>query len=288
VKILLMLAMCCLGFSTEVFAFGMSVGGFGSGPLGGNNKDMQRARHVKQIYQLARALIPISDEEETALGRGVVKQILTRYQLDHNPEQTYYLNVLGTALAQRSERPQLQYHFAILATDDVNAYAAPGGFIFVTRGALNMVQDEAELAAILAHEIAHVTERHIVKALQQSRLMSVGKEAVADAFKVPDKIFDQMTKFATNALFKGLKKKDEYAADAKGIQYLDRLGYDSPAMYDVLELLDERRKQGKTKVLAKTHPRPSDRLKKLKSKSEELGLYQPTGIRLPERFHHFI
>ncbi len=286
-KIILALLVCCLLAPAPVQAFGFSVGGFGSGPMGGNNKDMKRARHIRQGYQLAGALIPISDQQEVNLGRGVVKQILTRYPLDKAPEQTYYLNVLGTALAQRSDRPLLQYHFAILATDDVNAYAAPGGFIFVTRGALDMVADEAELAAVLAHEISHITERHIVKALQQSRLMSVGKEAVADALKVPDQLFDKMTKFATNALFKGLKKKDEYGADAKAIQYLDRLGYDQTAMFDVLKLLSERRKHGQAKVLAKTHPRPADRIRKLKAASEKLDLDIPTGIRLSERFHHF-
>ena len=287
-RLLLLLLAIFLAAPEDVSAFSFNIGGIGTGPMGGNNKDMKRMRHARQIYNLAGALVPISDAEEVVLGRAVMKNILARYPLDRNLEQTYYLNLVGTALAQRSDRPLLNYHFAILATDDVNAYAAPGGFIFVTRGALEMVEDEAELAAILAHEIAHVAERHIVKALQQSRLMSVGQEAVADAFRVPDKLFEEMTKFATDALFNGLKKKDEYAADAKSIQYLDRLGYDNPAMFDVLKLLDERRKHGKAKVLSKTHPKPADRIRQLKSASRKMAVDKPTGIRLPDRFKHYL
>lgn len=267
--------------ATPVLAF--DLGGFSIG-TGNSDKDSKRMRQISQAFKFASALVPISDEEEMILGKRVAAKVIERYGIENAPEMTYYLNLIATAIAQRSNRPNIPYHVAILATDDVNAYACPGGYIFVTRGVLSMVRDEAELAAVLAHEISHVTERHIVNALRNSKLMKVGTEVAADAFKTPGPLLDQMTSFATDALFEGLDKSDEYESDAKAIDYLDRIGYDYPAMYDVLKLLQIRHKYGATKVLDKTHPTPSARLQQLKVSASKLSLEKPSGIRLPNRF----
>jgi len=216
--------------------------------------DPSIAKHISQGAKLASALIPISDQEEITLGRDVAARVVGRFGLDKNPRQTYYLNLVGRVLAQRSDRPELPYRFAILATNDVNAYSCPGGYIFVTRGALDMVHNEAELAAVLAHEIAHVTEKHIINALQHSKLMKVSGEVAADAFKQGGELFQHMSDFATDALFKGLKKTDEYGADRKALEYLDHLGYDYPAMFQVLKELDQRRKQGRTNGAGQNTP----------------------------------
>ena len=267
--------------ATPVLAF--DLGGFGI-DVGKGDKKSKQIRQANQLFKFASALIPISDEEEIILGKRVAAKVVERYGIVNAPETTYYLNLITSAIAQRSDRPNIPYHVAILATDDVNAYACPGGYIFVTRGVLSMVRDEAELAAVLAHEISHVTERHIVNALRNSKLMEVGKEVAADAFKTPGPLLDQMTSFATDALFEGLDKSDEYASDEKAIDYLDRIGYDYPAMYDVLKLLEIRHKYGATKVLDKTHPTPSSRTQKLKASASGLKLEKPSGIRLPKRF----
>lgn len=270
-------------FSMPAHAFDLS--GFG---LGESDLLNERLDQASQVLRVASALIPISDEEEIILGKRVAARVIARYGIEDNPKATYYLNLMATAIAQRSDRPDIPYHVAILATDDVNAYACPGGYIFLTRGVLNMVRDEAELAAVLAHEISHVTERHIVNALRNSKLMKVGTEVAAEAFRTPGPLLEQMTSFATDSLFKGLKKSDEYDSDQKAIEYLDRIGYDYPAMFDVLELLDQRRKQGATRVLAKTHPTPKTRSRKLKTSAKKLSLEDPTGIRLPNRFAQHI
>ena len=277
-------------FTAIIFAFllatpavAFDIGGFGIGT--GSNKDSaaRRVHNVQQMMKFASALIPLSDKEEMILGKQVAARVIERYGIENAPEATYYLNLMATAIAQRSERPDIPYRVAILATDDVNAYACPGGYIFVTRGVLKMVHDEAELAAVLAHEISHVTQRHIVSALQNSELMQVGTEVVAQAFQAPGPLLEQMTSFATDALFEGLDKADEYDADEWSVEYLSRLGYDYPAMFDILELLEQRRKWGATKVLDKTHPSPKDRIRTLKSAEKRLSLEKPTGIRLPDR-----
>jgi len=263
-------------------AFNFPIGGFGGG--NGDRNSAIDIRRLQQGLRLISALIPISDRDEIKLGRGVAARVISRFGIDYNLEATYYLNLLGTTVAQRSDRPNLPYHFAILDTDDVNAYACPGGFVFITRGALHMVHDEAELAAVLSHEIAHVTERHIIKALQHSQMMKVGTQMVAEAFTTGGPLFEKMINTATDSLFKGLKKDDEYDADRKAISYLDRTGYDYPAMFDVLKLLDKRRKAGQTKILAKTHPSPNNRIRELKHAMRKLKLDQPSGIRLRARF----
>jgi predicted Zn-dependent protease len=275
----LLIVLYLLLFSTPAHAF--DIGGFG---IGGSGILGERLDQAGQALSLASALVPISDEEEIILGKRVAAQVITRYGIEDNAATTYYLNLMATVIAQRSDRPDIPYHVAILATDDVNAYACPGGYIFLTRGVLDMVQDEAELAAVLAHEISHVTERHIVTALRNSKLMQVGTDVAATAFRTPGPLLDQMTSFATEALFEGLDKSDEYESDEKAVEYLDRLGYDYLAMFDVLELLESRRKQGATKVLSKTHPSPKTRIKKLKTTIRKLSLEEPTGIRMPNRF----
>jgi len=257
------------------------------GAVTGDDDAADAARLLQKGAQVAAALVPISDEEEVQLGRGVAARVVARYGIDYDQQATYYLNLLGTALAQRSPRPNIAYHFAVLNTDDVNAYACPGGFIFVTRGALNMVRDEAELAAVLAHEIGHVTGRHIVKALQRSEVMKAGADLAGEALASgAGELFSQMVDVATDALFKGLDKKDEYDADTRAVALLDRVGYDYPAMFDVLKLLDQRRKAGQAKVLARTHPAPRDRMRRLKQAMRHMTLDRPTGIRLRARLEH--
>jgi predicted Zn-dependent protease len=271
--------LCMFSSPAAAFDFGAL-----SDALGGSGELNKQLGQAEKIFKVASAFVPISDEEEIILGKQVAAQVITRYGIVNAPEMTYYLNLIATVIAQRSDRPNIPYHVAILATDDVNAYACPGGYIFVTRGALAMVRDEAELAAVLAHEISHVTQRHIVKALQKSKIMQVGSDVASEAFRSAGPLLDQMTSFATDALFKGLDKADEYESDQKAVVYLDRTGYDYPAMLDVLALLDLRSRKGATKVLSKTHPSPQSRIQSLKSATRTLPLEKATGIRLSNRF----
>ena len=287
----LILLLATLLLAAPAYAFdlgGLNIGISGGSSHGSSRNSVRDIQRLQQAFRIAQALIPISDEQEKILGRAVAARVIERFSIEDAPEKTFYLNLVGTAIAQRSDRPDIDYHFAILATDDVNAYACPGGFIFVTRGVLEMVRDEAELAAVLAHEIAHVTERHIIKEMQKSKLMKAGADAVAAEFSAPGPLFEAMTQFATDALFHGLKKSDEYDSDLKGVEYLNRLGYDYPAMFDVLRHLDVRRRMGMTKVLSKTHPSPKSRLQKLKAAVRKAKLDEPTRIRLPERFARYI
>ncbi|MDX8403249.1 MAG: hypothetical protein R8K54_02435, partial [Mariprofundaceae bacterium] len=120
----LMLVIGVLLMPLPAHSFGIDIGGFGLGS--GSDRASKRFRQANDLLKVAFALIPISDEEEIILGKKVAAQVITRYGIEDDAETTYYLNLIVTAIAQRSDRPDIPYHVAILSTDDVNAYACPG------------------------------------------------------------------------------------------------------------------------------------------------------------------
>src|SRR5262245_37552316 len=107
----------------------------------------------------------ISDAEERELGASVSEKIRARYGVVQDAAVHRYVSLVGSVLAQASSRPNLQWTFIVLDTDGINAFAAPGGFVHITRGALALVENEAELAGVLAHEVIHITEKHTIRAL---------------------------------------------------------------------------------------------------------------------------
>lgn len=168
---------------------------------------------------------------ELSFGRTIAARILGRYKAYENPALTRYVNLVGNALAQSTNRPELEFHLAILDTDDINAFAAPGGYIFLTRGALKYMSDESELAGVLAHEVAHITERHVVKELKikgsdesgttdLAKLIGGGSEAARAAF-------GQAIEKGLEMIFTdGYKKADEMQADRSAVTISALTGYD--------------------------------------------------------------
>jgi predicted Zn-dependent protease len=226
---------------------------------------------------------------EIQFGRNVAARILGRYNLYDNERLARYINLVGKGLALHSGRTEIDYHFAVIETDSINAYSAPGGYIFLTRGALDKMKDESELAAVLAHEIAHVTERHIVKELN---IHGTEKSPVAGFARLvggsgdPAKVaFFQTVDKAVEILFeKGLKIQDEYDADRVGALLLANTGYDPSALKRYLERIKE--VQGEdTKVLNKTHPSFEERVKRLEEIMKTEGL---TGLNYPKAEGRFI
>ncbi|MFA5112478.1 MAG: M48 family metalloprotease, partial [Desulfobaccales bacterium] len=127
---------------------------------------------------------PITDSEEYYIGRAVAARVLTKYKLDQNPNLTEYVNEVGDTVARKSSRPNpfRGYHFAVLDTGEINAFACPGGIIFVTRGLIQTCKSEDQLAAVLAHEVAHVANKDGINSISKARWTEVwtamGKEAV--------------------------------------------------------------------------------------------------------------
>jgi len=222
----------------------------------------------------------LTPEQEYWLGRAVAAQILSRYPALDNEKANAYLNRLGQAIALHSLMPETfgGYHFLLLNTDEVNAFAAPGGLIFVTKGLIGLISGEGELAAVLAHEIAHVQNRDAVGAIQQSRLTKAlteaGKEEAGryGSGRVPPELVksfsDSVTEVTTALLINGYSRDQEYAADAAAKDILDRSGYDKRCLFVVLRTMQKRVPAGSA-GFGTTHPTAAQRLEALRATASD-------------------
>lgn len=172
---------------------------------------------------------------EIAFGREISARILGRYRALDNPELIKYVSLVGLSLARNANRPELEFHFTLLDTSEVNAYAAPGGYVFVTKGALLLMKDESELAGVLAHEISHIAEMHVVKELKikgkddsptsgLAQLVGGGSESAKAAFaQAVDKGLDMIFK-------DGYKRADELQADKSAVTICVLSAYDASSL----------------------------------------------------------
>ncbi len=196
--------------------------------------------------------------EEVRFGREVAARIIGRFGLYDKPVLTKYVNLVGAVLAMSTNRPELEFHFAVLNTDDINAYAAPGGYILVTRGALLKMQDEAELAGVLAHEIGHVVEKHVVKELNirgsDDAAVSGLARVIGGSTDAARAAFTQAVDQAMDILFKnGYKREDEAQADRDSVMFCALSGYEPSGLVHYFERINSI-KGKQTEVLDKTHP----------------------------------
>lgn len=231
--------------------------------------------------EFVEAATPLTEEEEYYLGRGVAATILSRYKLYRNSEVNQYVGKVGSLLSAVSDKPETfnGYRFAVLDTDEVNAISAPGGFVFVTKGFLKQVNSEEELAAILAHEVAHVVKGHGVGAISDSHLnkalMLVGKEAAASAGGSEVQMLtaafgDSISDVVDSLLTKGYSRRQEYAADSYAVVLMKRAGYETKGLLATLESLQKMEQAGKPDSgWFSTHPEAEDRLDEVGSEVQE-------------------
>ncbi len=240
-------------------------------PTGGKISESDKQALVKTTKALRKSFAEITEEEEYYIGRTVSALILSKYPVYKNDALTRYINTVGSSVAIYSDRPETYagYHFLILDSEEVNALSAPGGFIFITRGLLKRCKDEEMLAAILAHEIGHVSAKHGLQSIKKSRLI--------DAFKIigqeatqrygPEKLA-QLTNIFENVLGdiveslieRGYDRKYEYEADKISVRVSSRTGYSPQGLLDFLQtMVDDSSKAG-PKGWFKTHPSAEDRI----------------------------
>ncbi|RJR41157.1 MAG: peptidase M48 [Desulfobacteraceae bacterium] len=212
----------------------------------------------------------ITPEQEYYIGRSVAATILGRYRPYTNEEANIYINQVGQSLALASDRPDTfgGYHFMIIDSPEINAFAAPGGLILVTRGMLKLCKTEDTLAAVLAHEIGHVQGRHGLQAIKAARLTSaltliatesaktLGSAEVAEMAAAFEGSINDITSMLVN---NGYGRLLEQAADSAAITILRRVGYDPQALVEMLTEMQKRLKPGGADF-AKTHPDPEDRI----------------------------
>ena len=180
-------------------------------------------------------IVTISEAQEIEIGRKTHPQILQQYGRYDDEALQQYVNEVGQRIAAKSHRPNLQYTFTVLDGDDVNAFALPGGYVYITRGIMAYLNSEAELAAVLGHEIGHVTARHSVR--QQTGATAAGVGAMVVGILTGSGDLANVANMAGSALVSGYGREMELEADQLGAEYLDRIGYEPEAMIDVVRLL---------------------------------------------------
>ncbi|MHB1214608.1 MAG: M48 family metalloprotease [Thiobacillus sp.] len=202
-----------------------------------------------------------SPEEEDRIGRQIAGNLLGAVPLVRDDKLQHYVNLVGNWVALQSGRQDIAWHFGVLDTEDINAFAAPGGYILLTKGLYRLLNNEAELAGVLGHEIAHVTKKHHLKVLKQSSLIGALGQAAGKKAQGSDPVVQNLIGNGAEIMARGLDKNAEYEADRVGMVFAARAGYDPWGLPTVLQdMAALPAKDGRTSLLYKTHPHPADRL----------------------------
>jgi len=211
----------------------------------------------------SRKVANMSDEEEVALGRDLAARTLTTYPLIRDEKLQRYLNAVGLWVALQSSRPELPWRFAAVQSDQINAFAVPGGTVLITAGMLQLVSNEAELACVIGHEVGHIVRRHHLELLQKELLTQTGAKIVSDNLRSDAK--GQLGQLAVGEgaqLFtRSLDRGAERDADADGVLHAARAGYDANAcLLFIKRMAALKQEAGTLESLYKTHPSATDRV----------------------------
>ena len=249
----------------------------------GGGFDMKNV-DIGSVVKSVGNLREVKEPEEIQIGQSMAETLLGARPLYDDPELQRYVNEVGLWVAQQSERPNLPWHFGVNDSDHINAFATPGGYIIITKGMIKQLRNEAELAGVLGHEVAHVNQKHHLKALRKSAFASLFSEGVAAATDNKHAELVKQLAGPTKELYaRGLDKSDEFEADRMGVVLATRAGYDPyglPAVLTTLASADP--KDTFLTLLYKTHPLPQARLDQLAP-----GLATLDSIKAPQNAPRF-
>ncbi len=236
-------------------------------------EEFRERKHVERWFK-------VTDEDvraEILLGREVAANILGKYKFVDNESLNIYINKVGKYLAMFSGRGELEFRFAVIDSEEVNAFSTPGGYIFITTGALRQIKNEAELAGILAHEIGHVAGMHVIEDLNVKGSGKSSKSLIlilSGGTQVVGATFAELIDKATDILLeRGFRHDQELEADRIGVVIMTMAGYDPSAYIEFLERVDYE---------SKTHPKSDERIKEIRKIIKEMGVFK--GKRLEDRY----
>ncbi|GAW67849.1 peptidase M48 [Geoanaerobacter pelophilus] len=237
------------------------------------NPESREGKILSGATQVVSSSQEMSYSTERTVGESLALESMQRFGKPvPNEALQKYVNLVGNAVAKNSRRSTIPYQFVVLDSPVRNAFAAPGGMIFVSRGLLDVVDNEAELAAVLAHEVGHVAEKHALKSIRRAQfLQGVGTISAATMKGGDGKKFESMIGDLQSTLFdKGLDQGMEYEADLAALETAYRTGYDPAAMVSVLQKLKklEASDSGKGSWFS-THPPLDERIARLSSRLEK-------------------
>jgi len=212
---------------------------------------------LRDIGEKLKPLRPTSEGDEITLGKDVAANLLGAAPLVNDPALQAYVNKVGLWIALHTSRPSLPWRFGVLDTNSVNAFATPGGYVFITRGMLMRMRDESELAGVLAHEISHVVEKHALNTMRKGKLVDLASDALSR--NKPE--YAKLVSAGTEIYARGLDKEDEFAADRMGVVLSARAGYDPYGLPATLQTLSSiNSKDDAVSLMFKTHPDSEKRL----------------------------
>ncbi len=222
------------------------------------------------------SLQPIGFEEEKAIGGSLAIQVFNKFGgMYDNVDLQRYISTVGQAVADVSDRSDINYYFAVVNDDRPNAFATPGGYVFVSVGLLRILENEAQLAGVLGHEIAHISQKHALKALERNKRVAGFGSLSISLLGADPAVFDKVLEQAAEILFThGLDKDLEYEADKFGTEFATRVGYRSTGLKDFLGTLQKSLPNSGSALLS-THPSASDRLAQLSRQMSDFGIDNP-------------
>jgi predicted Zn-dependent protease len=236
------------------------VAGTASAQFGSIGKTISDAQKAVDKGKETLDSLTISDQEEQQIGSDISAGLRNQYGVVQDQAVHKYVTLVGSVLAKESTRPNLRWTFVVLDTDGVNAFAAPGGYVHVTRGALALMQNEAELADVLAHEINHVTEKHTINAIRKSNQVATVSKAGEKLAK--SDVLAEVTEAAYRMTLENkYDRVDEMAADRLGMTLANKVGYAPTGLGAFLTRLADRNKSLKDRSgMFASHPETKDRI----------------------------
>jgi predicted Zn-dependent protease len=228
--------------------------------------DFDLGQALKTLQKVQQATADVSEPKEVELGDGIASNLLGAAPLLQDAAVQRYVNSVGRWLALQTERPDLPWQFGVLDDPDINAFAVPGGRVFITKGLLMRMKSEAELAGVLGHEISHVLKKHHLQAIKKgarSELLAEFAERAAQRNEAHPAL-TKLISAGTEVYARGLDKNDEFEADRMGVVIAARAGYDPyglPAVLQTLQGIDPH--DSALALMFKTHPPLNDRLQLL-------------------------
>jgi predicted Zn-dependent protease len=249
---------------------------------------LSRSQPEQSPMDMFSAFSDMDEPQEVEVGRSVAAAVGARYRILRDAALTKYVAMVGNTVAAVSDRPDLRYYFAVLDTPEPEALAAPGGFVFISKGALDVMRDEATLAGVLGHEIGHVALKHhnaTIKAQRTKALAMFGANIGLGFVPGPAGAFTPVMSLVADGIaegvLKGHSRAEEMESDRVGFQYATRAGYDPAGLSEFLAALSAKKSDAAVAKFFSTHPGIEDRLQEQTKMQQALT---GSGKREAERF----
>lgn len=239
------------------------------------------ARAAVVLPVLLAAACAVSTQQEVDMGAGYASQIAKELPLVQDPEVNRYITLLGDSLAKVADQRNLDWHFHIVDSKEVNAFAVPGGYIYVNRGLIERAATMSEVAGVVGHEIGHVTRRHSIKQMQKSQGTSLGATLLCTLTAACNSQMAQTgINIAANAAFAKFSRSDETEADEEGVRYLIRSRIDPYGIPEMFEILLQERKAspGTLDAFFASHPLEESRITDTKRLIATYPASETTGL----------